>query len=102
MRNLSNKSLIRLLRKLNACEPAVNWVGDRDLKTAWEECPNIQWLLWFAGRSKKLPVYKLVLAACACARISLKYVPAGENRPRLAIEAAEGWAAGRVSVETVI
>ena len=29
--------------------------------------------------------------ACACARRALPYVPAGEDRPRLAIEAAEKW-----------
>jgi len=35
---------------------------------------------------------RLVLAACACARRGLQYVPMYEDRPRLAIEAAERWA----------
>ncbi|MEK7476331.1 MAG: hypothetical protein AAB152_11960 [Candidatus Coatesbacteria bacterium] len=35
---------------------------------------------------------RLVLAACACARRSLQHVPTHEDRPRIAIEAAERWA----------
>ncbi|MFH2202640.1 MAG: hypothetical protein ABIJ96_05970, partial [Elusimicrobiota bacterium] len=34
-----------------------------------------------------------MLAVAACVRTTLRYVPAGEDRPRLAIEAAEQWAA---------
>jgi len=34
----------------------------------------------------------LALATCACVRLSLKHVQDGENRPRVAIEAAERWA----------
>jgi hypothetical protein len=97
MKNLSNKTLLARLKKLNACTEAVNWIGARDLETAWDECPRLDWMLWLAGRSKKLPIQKIVAVACACARTSLQYVPAGENRPRLAIEAAEGWIAGKVS-----
>jgi len=33
-----------------------------------------------------------VKAACACARTALRFVPEGEERPRLAIVAAEAWA----------
>jgi hypothetical protein len=39
-----------------------------------------------------------VLAACDCARLALVHVPAGEHRPRLAIEIAERWAGGDASV----
>jgi hypothetical protein len=34
----------------------------------------------------------VVRLACQCARTALQYVPNGEDRPRLAIEAAERWA----------
>jgi hypothetical protein len=101
MKNLSNRLLLSRLEKLGACSDAVTWVGNRDLKTAWAECPRADWMLWLAGRSKKLPVQKIVIAACAFARLSLKHVQAGEDRPRLAIEAAEGWVAGTHTIEQV-
>ena len=80
------------LIKLDACPGAVEWVGDRDLKTAWAECDRADWMLWYAARDKRVKRTTLVRAVCACARTALKYVPAGEDRPRLAIEAAERWA----------
>ena len=33
-----------------------------------------------------------MLASCGCARLALHHVQAGDDRPRLAIEAAEQWA----------
>ena len=41
------------------------------------------------------------LAACACARTSLKYVKAGETRPLKAIETAEAWCRGETTIEQV-
>ena len=40
----------------------------------------------------------LVLAACECARLALKHVPSGEERPRTAIMMAERWARGEAGV----
>ena len=85
------KSTKDILTKLGACTEAVKWAGRKTPKKAWETCKRGDWLLWIADKlnvDRKL----LVLAACACARTALKYVPAGEERPRLAIEAAERWA----------
>ena len=90
MKNLSNEQLKKWLVKENACQGAIDWLGDRDAKTAWEECPRGDWMLWclhFKKVSKKL----LVVVACQCARLSLKYVPKGELRPLNAIKAAEAW-----------
>jgi hypothetical protein len=42
-----------------------------------------------------------VWSACAVARESLRYVPAEEQRPLRAIEAAEAWVIGRATIETV-
>jgi hypothetical protein len=41
----------------------------------------------------------IVLAACDCAELALKYVPEGENRPRKAIETARKWAPGKATLE---
>jgi hypothetical protein len=89
------KTLHDRLVALNACSVAVDWVGDKTLAEAWKTCDRPDWMLWFAGRICKTGSRlhrKVVLTACACARTALKYVPVGEERPRLAIEAAELWA----------
>ena len=39
-----------------------------------------------------------MLTACECARLALVHIPAGEDRPRLAIETAEKWAHGDPAV----
>ena len=87
------------LIKMGACEDAVAWVGERDIAAAWAECERADWMLWLAGRVvAREPV---VLAACACARTALQYVPAGEDRPQLAIETAEAWARGEATIAEV-
>ena len=30
----------------HACEPALEWVGDRTLEQAWAECPRGDWMEW--------------------------------------------------------
>lgn len=76
---------------LHACSAALHWLGNRTASKAWAECERADWLLWWAARDGADHVV-MVRAACACARRSLRFVPAGEDRPRLAIEATEQWA----------
>ena len=86
-------SLKTELQNLKACLDAVDWVGRKSLKTAWAKCERGDWMLWYAHRAgvdRKL----LVLAACDCASTALQYVPDGELRPALAIQAARDWCAG--------
>ena len=91
-----------LLRHLGACVDAIQWVGDRDLLAAWQDCERADWMLWLAGKmcdQSGWPTRRqVVLAACACAERALIYVPLGEERPRLAIETARRWARGDVNV----
>ena len=42
-----------------------------------------------------------MLVACECARLALPYVPKGEKRPLKAIEVAEAWVRGEVTIEEV-
>lgn len=53
-------------------------------------------MLWLVGKQSGKPGSekrkKLVLAACKCARLSLKYVKKGEKQPLKAIQTAEAWA----------
>ena len=89
------------LKKMGACEAAVGWCGDRTAAQAYTDCERAEWMLWVATRidiDRKL----LVLAACACAETALKYVPAGEDRPRKAIETARAWCAGKATLDDVV
>ena len=91
------KKHTKYLKSLDACGEAVEWAKNYDtLQKAWDDCHRGDWMLWLLGakvgkpgtRSRK----KLVLTACKCARLSLRYVPEGEMRPLKAIETAENYA----------
>jgi len=85
------------LIEMGACSEAVDWVGDKTLAEAWATCERADWMLWLVSKIDGSYSPRLRLAACACARTSLKYVPAGEDRPRLAIECAERYARGEAT-----
>ena len=70
------------------------------LESAWEECEAPRIMFDFAA-AVGVDLRPIVLAACDIARTALHLVPAGEDRPRLAIEAAEAWCRGLVSVGVV-
>ena len=89
-----------LLTKLKACKPALDWVGDKTIEQAWNECQRGDWLLWLAAKldiDRKILVY----AASQCARTSLQYVPIDEKRPLIAIETAERWTRGEATLDEV-
>jgi hypothetical protein len=95
------KEIVRALRNLHACRESVMWAGElwegTTAQQAWDLCPRAEWLLWLLARTgadRKL----LTLAACACARTALPFLPAGEDRPRIAIEWTESWARGEASM----
>ena len=90
----------RQLHKLEDYPTVIRWVGDREFEEAWAICPGGEWMISLA---EKLEVDSrlFVQIACRCARLVLPWVPEGEERPRKAIEAAEGYLEGKVSVEEV-
>lgn len=81
------------LESMGACDPAVAWFDSYNwwsLEQAWCACEDGSWMLWICGRLG-LDRMLIVCASCEIARTVLHSVPNGENRPRLAIEAAEAW-----------
>lgn len=85
------------LKKLGACKEAIEFAqGFTNLKKSWDSCERGDWMLWLLGKLSGKPESqsrrKLVLTACQCARLSLKYVPKKEKRPLKAIQTAESWA----------
>ena len=102
---------INHLGELNACQSAVDWVKAskcRSLETAWNKCERGDWMLWYAGK-KAGPVgdekrKRLVLAACACARLALpifeKRYP-NDTRMRDCLDTAEKWARNEATLEAL-
>jgi hypothetical protein len=48
--------LQEILHKMEFCQNAIDWVGDRTPKEAWLECPNgawMGWIFWYAAEVSK-------------------------------------------------
>ena len=58
------------LESIGACEPALEWVGDRDAETAWAECDQADWLMWLAYDAGESTHKPLVRIALECARLT--------------------------------
>jgi hypothetical protein len=90
------------LARLGACEDAAAWAKGftGTARQAWLACERGDWLMWLCARlevDRKL----VVTAACDCAERALKFVPAGEDRPRKAIETARAWVRGEATIAEV-
>jgi len=83
------------------CKKAIQWVEDRTLQQAWNDCPRGDWMLWLLEEMKEkegwLDEKQITLLDCWCARRTFKYLPEGETRPLKAIEAKEAWARGEMT-----
>jgi hypothetical protein len=105
MKNLNPTEFQSLLYDLGACQEAVIWAKGKSLAQTWRTCKRGDWLLWLCGKMVDKPNWptrkQIVLAACSCAETSLKYIPSGEDRPRVAIETARKWAHGKATIEEV-
>ena len=89
------------LNDLHACGEAIDWLVEQpNLYHAWRTCTRADWMLWLLARIG-CERSTLVLCACDIARTALCHVPKGEDRPLLAIDAAEAWTRGECSLETV-
>jgi hypothetical protein len=100
---MKHKDQIARLRKYPACSEAINYACEyTSSKKAWLDCNRGDWMLWLLGVLSGKPGTdsrkKLVLCACECARLSLRYVREGEKRPLAAIQTAENWANGVAGV----
>lgn len=82
------------------CLEARAWLETQpDARTAWETCRRGDWILYQLGHARGIDRKRLVSVACECARLALRYVPAGEQRPLIAIETAEAWCRGEATME---
>ena len=100
------KTHIVKLKKLGACQEAVEWAKQfNNIQEAWNNCKRGDWMLWLLGKQAGSPRSKsrkeLVLIACKCARLALKYIPKNEKRPLIAIKTAEKWVKGKATLQEV-
>ena len=93
--------LSTILQRLNACADAQAWAETQPkLQTAWTNCKRSDWMLWLIARTTlDQDDPRLRLMACDFAGAVLHLVPAGEDRPRLAIECARRFARGEATRE---
>ena len=90
------KQLNNRLEKLNACEEAIKWVGDKSLKEAWKKCKRGDWMLWYyfekVGFTKQL-----VKAKADCASL-VKHLMK-DQRSLDALQACYDYVDGKISKE---
>ena len=99
---MTRDDLLSSLQRLGACSDSLSWVRSQDGSAydLWRRCDRGDWLLWLAARAG-VDRQRVVLAACDCAEPALAHVPVGEERPRVAIEAARRWAHGDATIGEV-
>ena len=91
------------LVRMGACGEARDWVASEiergsSIADMWDRCPRGDWLLWLAGNAG-VERKRLVLAACACARLALPYTT--DPRVLRCIETTEAWTRGDATIEQV-
>jgi len=97
--------LAPILLHLRACDSgpggAIEWSkGRRVSRSTYAACDRGDWSLWVAaqaGVDRRL----VVLAACDCAELALRWVPKGEERPRRVVNVARAWCRGEATSEQV-
>src|ERR1700678_1155317 len=97
----------RKLVALGACSEAVQWAKEyKTFAEAWQACERGDWLLWLTAKMIGKPGWpthqQIVVAACDCAETALRFVPKGEDRPRVAIETTRKWARGGATLDEVM
>ena len=81
-----------------ACDTAVVWLETQpDVETAWASCSRGDWMMWIL--EQVVDTKKLAACDIEIRRTVLKFVPDGEDRPRITIDTYERWAKGEASDE---
>ncbi len=106
------RSMIDVLRRLNR-KALNNWIADDFSSDTSDATPEQVWritasgdrMLYFVDAlvgERSLDRQWLAIAAIAAAETVLKYIPAIENRPRLALDVARSYVRGDASDDDVI
>jgi hypothetical protein len=90
------KQLKDLLIELNACEDAIDWVGDKTIEQALADSQRGDWLLWLA-KKLDLPLNKLTLAKARCAKTVIHLMK--DQRSIDAVNVAEKFGLDECTIE---
>ena len=101
---MDNKSFVTHLKKIKACEEAVEWVESHGGTPAecWNDCERGDWMAWLAAKTKSITRRQLVGALADCAALSLKYYEAEypeDKRVRECINTCRRYAKGEATDE---
>jgi hypothetical protein len=84
------------LQKWNACQGALDWLGDRSEQQALAECDRGDWLLWWFSREIGNEGYpdhrRFTLAKARCAKLVVHLMK--DERSIKAVEVAESYGNG--------
>ena len=84
-----------LLKKLNACTEAIEWVEDRTVEQAWQDCERGDWMLWFYAKQYPEKIIELTLAKGHCANTVRHLMK--DQRSIKAVDAAIAYGYGLIS-----
>ncbi len=87
----------QLLEKLNACEEAREWAGDKSWEEVYTTCHRGDWLLWLFAKTNPKDLRLLTLAKGHCAN-TVRLLMA-DQRSIDAVDAAIAFGEGRIGVE---
>jgi hypothetical protein len=85
-----------LLIKLNACDEAIEWAGDRTIEEIVKDCDRGDWLLWLAKKID-IELQPLTLAKGHCAN-TVRHLMKNETSIK-AVDMAIAFGEGRATME---
>ena len=83
------------LKKLKACKEAIEWVGDKTMKEAWQQCPRGDWMLWLYSKLYPKNLREITLAKGYCAKTVYHLMK--DNRSRKAVRVAIRFGQGKAT-----
>ena len=90
------KTFKEYLKSLNACQPAVEWAGDKPIEQVVAECHRGDWLLWLAKKCG-VELQPLTLAKGHCAN-TVRHLMTDE-RSLKAVDVAIAFGEGKATRE---
>lgn len=86
------------LKELNACVEAIEWVGEKSFKTAWQTCDRGDWMLWYVFEKRKDfhlgDMRKITMAKVRCSELVKHLLQ--DDRSLKALNVAKQFALGKV------
>lgn len=86
-----------LLKELNACDEAIEWVGDKTWEEAYNTCERGDWLLWLFQKTNPDDLQRLTLAKGHCAN-TVRHLMISDRSIK-AVDAAIAFGEGKATKE---